>query len=60
MSSIWTGMLFLHGHITDPALARRLAQAKTTPKSRGKRRLRGLLPTPSLASNKAIPCGRPA
>lgn len=60
MSSIWTGMLFLHGHVTDPALARRLAQAKTTPKPRGKRRLRELRLPPSLASDKAIPCGRPA
>jgi hypothetical protein len=26
MSSLWTDMLFLHGHIADPELARRLAQ----------------------------------
>ncbi len=24
MSSLWTDLLFLHGHITDPRLARRL------------------------------------
>ena len=30
MSSLWTNLLFMHGHITDPALARRLAE---TPKS---------------------------
>lgn len=24
MSSLWTDLLFLHGHITDPQLARRL------------------------------------
>lgn len=24
MSSLWTDLLFLHGHITDPGLARRL------------------------------------
>ena len=29
MSSLWTDMLFLHGHIADPELARRLA--KPTP-----------------------------
>jgi hypothetical protein len=28
MSSLWTDLLFLHGHITDPELARRLAEAK--------------------------------
>ena len=28
MSSLWTDLLFLHGHIHDPELARRLA---TTP-----------------------------
>ena len=26
MSSLWTDMLFLHGHIANPDLARRLAQ----------------------------------
>jgi len=26
MSSLWTDMLFLHGHIADPKLARRLVQ----------------------------------
>ncbi len=28
MSSLWTDLLFLHGYITDPQLARRLAEAK--------------------------------
>ncbi|MDW2982283.1 MAG: hypothetical protein WBG81_09485 [Rhodanobacter sp.] len=28
MSSLWTDLLFLHGHITDARLARRLAAAK--------------------------------
>ena len=28
MSSLWTDLLFLHGHIADARLARRLAQAK--------------------------------
>ena len=25
MSSLWTNLLFMHGHITDPELVRRLA-----------------------------------
>ncbi|WP_430391611.1 hypothetical protein [Dyella sp. 20L07] len=25
MSSLWTNLLFMHGHIADPELARRLA-----------------------------------
>lgn len=25
MNSLWTGLLFLHGHIRDPELVRRLA-----------------------------------
>lgn len=29
MSSLFTNLLFLHGHITDPELARRLADADT-------------------------------
>lgn len=38
MSSLFTNLLFLHGHITDPELARRLADTPA-PKSRptGKR-----------------------
>ena len=39
MSSIGTNLLFLHGHIHDPALARRLANAPAAPQpkqSRGK------------------------
>ncbi|MGB3270797.1 MAG: hypothetical protein WBA65_12685 [Rhodanobacter sp.] len=28
MSSLWTDLLFLHGHISDARLARRLAAAK--------------------------------
>ena len=28
MSSLWTDLLFLHGHITDAKLARRLARAQ--------------------------------
>ncbi|WP_147281693.1 hypothetical protein [Dyella solisilvae] len=38
MSSLWTNLLFMHGHITDPELARRLAN-DPSPSSRpsGKR-----------------------
>ena len=38
MSSLWTDLLFLHGHIRDPELARRLANmpAAPTPGSTGK------------------------
>lgn len=40
MSSLWTDMLFLHGHIADPDLARRLVQptpptTSTTPPKTG-------------------------
>jgi hypothetical protein len=48
-------LLLLHGHITDPALVRRLAQSRPTPKPHGKprprllRRLRNWLPAPVFA-----------
>ena len=49
MSSPWTDLLFLHGHIYDPALARRLAMsrssAKPTPRP-GKR----IKPKPALSA----------
>jgi len=32
MSSPWTDLLFLHGHIHDPALARQLARSRATVK----------------------------
>jgi len=41
MSSIGTNLLFLHGHIHDPELARRLANTPTAPqpgRRSGKRR----------------------
>ena len=38
MSSLWTDLLFLHGHITNADLARRLAQAPAPkPKPRNSR-----------------------
>lgn len=38
MSSIYTNLLFMHGHITNLELARRLAEAPPSPpRSKGKR-----------------------
>jgi len=58
MSSLFTNLLFLHGHIADPALARRLAEEpKPTPRPKGKRErtpsalpVRKPLGTPALAT----------
>ena len=56
MSSLFTNLLFLHGHITDPELARRLAQTPAPkPRVKGKReRASSLLTTAgkTLASPK--------
>ncbi|WP_243040039.1 hypothetical protein [Dyella sedimenti] len=53
MSSLWTNLLFLHGHISDPALARRLAEApKPGPRPGGKRRR---VPTVQANTHKAAP-----
>ena len=39
MSSLWTNLLFMHGHIADPELARRLADVpKPSAPPTGKRR----------------------
>ena len=44
MSSIYTNLLFMHGHITNLELARRLAETPPAPPpSKGKRQ-----PTPSV------------
>lgn len=43
MSSLWTDLLLLHGHIHDPELVRRLANTSSTPAPRppgGKHRRR--------------------
>jgi hypothetical protein len=40
MSSLWTNLLFMHGHITDPALARRLAETPKPPSRPSGKRLR--------------------
>lgn len=37
MSSLWTDLLFLHGHIHDPELARRLADTPPPDLPGGKR-----------------------
>lgn len=52
MSSIWTNLLFMHGHITNLELARRLAEAPgpgTKPK--GKRQQ---VPEVAAASKNAV------
>ena len=49
MASIWTGLAFMHGHIADPGLARRLA---ALPPGGGRRRAspRAVLPMPAVAA----------
>ena len=37
MSSLWTDLLFMHGHITNLDLARRLAETPPASKPKGKR-----------------------
>jgi hypothetical protein len=43
VSSIWTGLLFLHGHIRDPRLAHRLERLPLHPTGRDAR-----LPAPRV------------
>jgi len=61
MSSLFTNLLFLHGHITDPELARRLAQTPAPkPGPKGKReRTPSLMATAvkTLAPTKLAPSG---
>ncbi len=54
MASLWTGLLFLHGHIADPALARRLDAAEAPPPPRGRRHRPKAGPA---ARNPAAPAG---
>jgi len=52
MSSLWTGMLLLHGHIHDLELVRRLANMPSTPPPRssgGERQKQGSESTPYAA-----------
>jgi hypothetical protein len=52
MSSIFTNLLFMHGHITNLELARRLAEApEATDKPSGKRKR---APTAADAAHKAV------
>lgn len=62
MSSLWTDLLFLHGHIASPELARRLANAPTPQdKARGRRER---IATPlkvhaaATAQVQITPCGK--
>lgn len=51
MSSVWTNLLLLHGHIHDPGLVRRLASTPSVQPPRrpgGKRQKHGLEPALSL------------
>ncbi|HET7415148.1 MAG TPA: hypothetical protein VFI97_05570 [Arthrobacter sp.] len=52
MSSLWTDLLFLHGHVHDPELARRLANipSKPPPDLPGSKRQRMHSPLVALAS----------
>ena len=62
MSSLWTDLLFLHGHITNTDLARRLADAPpAAPKPRGRRSRLGFgRPAEQSAQPRVTvsPCGR--
>jgi len=64
MISLWTGMLLLHGHIHDPELVRRLANAPPTSPSRksgGKRqRVRSSLAAFALSSGSPLQKGTEA
>lgn len=54
MSSLWTNLLFMHGHITDPALARRLAETPKPPSRPTGKRLRNQAAAPDR-QRKAAP-----
>lgn len=54
MSSLWTNLLFMHGHIADVDLARRLADVpEPKPRPGGKRER---TEKPALATSKPIEC----
>jgi hypothetical protein len=60
MSSLWTDLLFLHGHIHDLDLARRLADTPSTPLPglTGGKHQRTHSPLAALASSCARLCLR--
>ncbi|MFC4763399.1 hypothetical protein [Dyella koreensis] len=62
MSSLWTDLLFLHGHIASPELARRLADVPTPQdKPRGSRERIGTPLKVHAASSvqaQITPCGK--
>lgn len=56
MGNPWTALLFLHGHIADPQLARRLAAAELDkPRGGGKRQR----PQAGAAARHAEPAAAP-
>jgi hypothetical protein len=62
MSSLWTDLLFMHGHITNLDLARRLAETPPASKPTGKRkrspkadRRVAEKATPALATRDCLP-----
>jgi hypothetical protein len=57
MSSLWTNLLFMHGHITDPALARRLAETPKTPSRPAGKRQR--TPTAAAAGQRKVAASAP-
>jgi hypothetical protein len=62
MSSLWTDLLFLHGHIANVDLARRLAKAPASAPKPRERRARGGSASPAGAGAKPrvliSPCGK--
>lgn len=55
MSSLWTNLLFMHGHITDPALARRLAETPKSPSRPSGKRQRTKTAAPGTQGKTACP-----
>lgn len=57
MSSLWTDLLFLHGHISNTDLAGRLSEVKTPPgkpSGHGSKAAKSLRPTRGSSSAKMI------
>lgn len=62
MSSLWTDLLFLHGHIASPELARRLADTPAPQDKPRGRRERSATPLKVHAAASVLPqitpCGK--